>query len=397
MVKWSDCCAYPVVFVGGKQRISRLSIGTLICSGARMSEALVDLIYEAAFIPERWSATLDSMCVYSGSASGSLLVASGMEAPRYKTTALTQAALMAYTTSDEWQQAEAAPLLLSSPPSGFIYYDDLLSDEQLARDSIHRHMTVLGLGKQLMTVIVIPSGEGVVVTQERWLEDGLHDWATIRKLDALRPHLARAGLIAARLGLERARTMVSTLEVIGLPAAVLTRNGRVLAANTLLGQMPETIVPTAFSGVALANEAANALFGQAIDAVLLPGHGPVRSIPVPATAGHSPLIVHVLPLRGAAHDVFSGGASLMVVSAVGKPLPAPDIAMLHGLFDLTPAEAKIAGALCSGKSLKQIAAELNLQFSTARSYLERIFLKTGTNKQSELVALLRDTSLIVPA
>ena len=37
-----------------------------------------------------------------------------------------------------------------------------------------------------------------------------------------------------------------------------------------------------------------------------------------------------------------------------------------------------------------IPAEVSdIKFSTARSYLEQIFLKTGTNQQSQLVALLK--------
>ncbi|RUX78797.1 helix-turn-helix transcriptional regulator, partial [Mesorhizobium sp. M7A.F.Ca.US.005.03.1.1] len=34
-------------------------------------------------------------------------------------------------------------------------------------------------------------------------------------------------------------------------------------------------------------------------------------------------------------------------------------------------------------------AEAGLQFSTVRTYLNRIFRKTGTNQQSQLVALLK--------
>ena len=37
----------------------------------------------------------------------------------------------------------------------------------------------------------------------------------------------------------------------------------------------------------------------------------------------------------------------------------------------------------------------NIQFSTARSYLESIFRKTGTNQQSQLVALLKSTQPLI--
>jgi DNA-binding CsgD family transcriptional regulator len=64
---------------------------------------------------------------------------------------------------------------------------------------------------------------------------------------------------------------------------------------------------------------------------------------------------------------------------------------VRGLFDLTPSEARLAAALVSGRSLKEIAANSNITVKTGRTYLERIFAKTGTRQQSELVALLKNT------
>ncbi|MBZ9883702.1 LuxR C-terminal-related transcriptional regulator [Mesorhizobium sp. CA10] len=62
---------------------------------------------------------------------------------------------------------------------------------------------------------------------------------------------------------------------------------------------------------------------------------------------------------------------------------------MTGLFDLTPAEVNLVTALAKGHSLKAAAAEAGLQFSTVRTYLNRVFRKTGTNQQSQLVALLK--------
>jgi len=59
-----------------------------------------------------------------------------------------------------------------------------------------------------------------------------------------------------------------------------------------------------------------------------------------------------------------------------------------GLFDLTPAEARLAVALSTGQSLKQAAEAQEVKLKTSRSYLERIFAKTGVHQQSELVSLL---------
>lgn len=73
----------------------------------------------------------------------------------------------------------------------------------------------------------------------------------------------------------------------------------------------------------------------------------------------------------------------------------PDLTLLKRLFDLTPAEAKLASALASGGTLKDAAAIQEIRLSTARSYLENIFRKTGTRQQSQLVALLKSAQPLV--
>jgi DNA-binding CsgD family transcriptional regulator len=61
---------------------------------------------------------------------------------------------------------------------------------------------------------------------------------------------------------------------------------------------------------------------------------------------------------------------------------------LKRLYGLTPSEAKIAELLASGTDLPKAAILLNIGLSTVRTHLQRIYGKTDTHHQSELVALL---------
>jgi DNA-binding CsgD family transcriptional regulator len=54
----------------------------------------------------------------------------------------------------------------------------------------------------------------------------------------------------------------------------------------------------------------------------------------------------------------------------------------------SPAEARLGARLGTGHALEDIAADLNISLGTARNQLKSIFSKTGTKRQSELVALL---------
>ena len=120
----------------------------------------------------------------------------------------------------------------------------------------------------------------------------------------------------------------------------------------------------------------------------------VRSIPLTQNGDAAPQALHVVPIRGAAHDVFARTAFLLVVTTFGVTAAAPDLTLLHGLFDLTPREASLAAALATGQTLHEAAAANSIRYSTARTHLEHIFSKTGTSQQSQLVLLLQGTRVI---
>jgi DNA-binding CsgD family transcriptional regulator len=61
---------------------------------------------------------------------------------------------------------------------------------------------------------------------------------------------------------------------------------------------------------------------------------------------------------------------------------------VRGLFGLTPTESKVAIALMQGASLENAAEQLGMRVQTARVHLKRIFGKTETGRQGELIRLL---------
>jgi DNA-binding CsgD family transcriptional regulator len=74
--------------------------------------------------------------------------------------------------------------------------------------------------------------------------------------------------------------------------------------------------------------------------------------------------------------------------------PAPDRASLPGVvrlraeFGLTKAEARLALRLADGSSLASAAQAFNVKLTTIRSQLQQVFAKTGTCRQTELVAMI---------
>ena len=72
---------------------------------------------------------------------------------------------------------------------------------------------------------------------------------------------------------------------------------------------------------------------------------------------------------------------------LSEPAPLPP-AVLQTLYGLTPSEARLAHALAARRKLADAARESGLSATTARTYLKKIFLKTGTSRQAQLVRLL---------
>lgn len=83
--------------------------------------------------------------------------------------------------------------------------------------------------------------------------------------------------------------------------------------------------------------------------------------------------------------------SAIFIKEVRLLLPDQFESYLQSNFDLSRSEAKLATALANGRSLKEISAETGIQINTARTYLDRVFRKTDTHQQSQLVALLRSS------
>jgi DNA-binding CsgD family transcriptional regulator len=351
-----------------------------------MADDLIDRIYEAAFRPEYWTNVLESLGAAANSASGLLVVFDETKPVQYKSTPVIHDVIRAFC-EEHWHISRRASHTLKNPFTGFVSLKEYFPPDLLAADPCRIRRIYAGLDSEVSAAIPMPTGEMVVYSFDKWSRDGAHGKEDIEVLNTFYAHLARAGLMAAHVGLERASATTATLQMIGLPAAVLTRSGRVLSTNALFDGMTSLFIPVAFGRLAIANIGANQLFQNAVEAAVA-AEPIVRSIPIPDAEERGACIVHLVPLRRSAHDVFPGGDLIVAVSSLKKSALVPSPAVLIGLFDLTPAEAKFASSLASGQSIRGASRTVGITESSGRTYLSRIFAKTGTHRQSELVALL---------
>lgn len=346
--------------------------------------ALVDAIYEVAFCPEGWMDVLTDVGAAAGSVSGLLMVFDGPQPLHFRATPIIHD-IIARAATIRGTPNERAAFSLAHPFQGFVAVRDYLPPHILKQG--HGNRLAAGLDSEASAFIPLPTGESVVFSFDRRQSDGPHSAQDFETLNGLYPHLARTALIASRLGLERATTAATTLQVIGLPAAVLTKSGRVLSSNQLFDKMTNLFLPAAFGRLTVADAHAHHLLQEALN----PASRTVRSIPVGEVEGRPTCVLHVLPLRRNAQDIFSGADTLIAVTALKASSGMPSSQLLEGLFDLTASEVAFASALSTGLTVREASRKCGLTESSGRTYLARIFAKTGTHRQSELMALLSST------
>jgi DNA-binding CsgD family transcriptional regulator len=116
-----------------------------------------------------------------------------------------------------------------------------------------------------------------------------------------------------------------------------------------------------------------------------------RGLGVPARrADGGELVLHVLPL-GEAGPLPQAAAAIFVAPAI-HPRPAP-LDAVAALFDLTPAEARVLELIAAGRSAPEAAAALGVQVTAVRTHLLRLYDKTRTRRQADLVALVASFAL----
>jgi DNA-binding CsgD family transcriptional regulator len=350
-------------------------------------ERLVDLVYEAAAEPALWAKAMDDLGRIVGAAGGIILTRRADAWVGWRCSSALEPGTDRYLTGPA-ARSQSTARLMTINHAGFIADQDAFGDpeEYLADAMMTEWGTPAGLHHGAATAIPVSTGDLVVVQVNRRIGEPQFGPEHIRLLDAVRPHLARAGLLAARWRFERLRAAAEALALIGFPALVLDAEGRVVAANSLIESTDSCIVWLSGNRVALIDRDANAMLQRALRLIADPSAASIRSFPA-KIGNQTAMVAHLIPTVGVARDLFDGGYGIFVLTALAKPT-APDASLLKDLFDLTAAEIRVAKGVTEGAALAEIAERHGLSVGTIRSQVKSIFTKTGLKSQSQLAGLL---------
>lgn len=225
-----------------------------------------------------------------------------------------------------------------------------------------------------------------------------YDADDIGLIRALTTHLIRGFRMQRRLAASHAwgRTLEEMLHALPEPALLATSHGKVLfmnaAAEALVRSCDGLAVEAGELRAVRADDTKSLriLMGTAARSSAREGAGFAEPLRISRPSGRDPLEVFISPLVSPVERI-SREPSVVAVLVTG-PLreEATGSFAVASLYDLTPTETRVALALGRGERGKRVCETLNISYNTLKTHARRIYAKTGTRSQSELVRFLAD-------
>ena len=220
------------------------------------------------------------------------------------------------------------------------------------------------------------------------------------EVDLLRkliPHMRRSMQIYRQLREVSACNRVLGEVIDCLPIGVLLANsdGRVFASNRTAQDLFAREAGLGLSAdgqmrlkPAQAERRLLSLIAEAA-AVGLSGEGDSASHMIFERGGQrAPLSLMVFPAGGHRTELMSSEACAAIYVSDPDNRINPSESLLRGLYQLTRAEARLASLLVRGLTVEQAAERLKVTRNTIRTHLKRVFSKTHTKRQADLVSLM---------
>ena len=358
-----------------------IDLPQLEAARARLGDVVVD--------PTMWSEVMEQISAAAG-AIGAVLLEAGAGTFAVRTASISGAVdhyfANGFNTRDV-RVKRGVPLLMRGKP--VIVDQDFLTPEQIRRDPVYTECLFPHQLGWFAAIGIRLNGSLWSLMIQRTLSEGPFDCAQKRILAKLSRPLSEVALLSAAIGRTALTSATSALQEVRLPAVAIDLRGYVLDANSGVDHVFDECFGIKHRRLGAADEKAQQDLDRLFERLCVTGDMddlPAEPILV-RRQKKAPVIIRVLPVPCAARNPFLGARALLTFTTI-EPKPAPNPTALITAFGLTPAEARLASIIAEGLSPEQAAEQLGITKETARSQLKAVFVKTGTHRQGELVALL---------
>lgn len=349
-------------------------------------EELLDRIYESAVVPELWPQVLNDLASLADARGG--LVFSARKTVCWSASGGVHDLFQEYFDDDWFSRCSRRVCSMGAEKPAFFTEHDFWSEDQLRQDPMYRDLFFPhGVGWSAWTGLRMPTGDEIVVSIERPFERGPMEREHVERLNDIRPHLVRSALVAGRLELQRAKGAAEALTRLGLPALLVDARGRVVEANALIEAMPEHISFGANNQIRLADQKAHDRLSTSLAAIEAAPIQASCSMPIRDEEGRACALLHMVPMRRAAHDILGRSYAMLLLTPIGQGRSASP-GLLKTLFNLTPSEIRVATGIARGLSLEQLAQTGGVAMPTVRTQFSSVLEKTGCKRQADIAALL---------
>jgi DNA-binding CsgD family transcriptional regulator/PAS domain-containing protein len=371
------------------------------------AESLLAEIYDAVSLENGWSSALDAviraldgdsgcLCWKSSTASPLADIASvGLDVPEY---------LNRYREEVERLNIPFYNLFRNRPVGDLVAFGVRAFDDDYKRSTFFNEWAK-------------PLGFGDVVGCHLVREQSLYCWFSLRRdyrkgpfpADKLAlgrslvPHLTRSLKIWARLRSARRAnsSLAAALDLLSYSVIIVDAEARILHANRSAERLlsgrdalegfrgrlrcryhdqDKVLRKAVHDASRMTNLSPSARVDRAV--VLQKDDGNRLSIQ----------LAPITPSSGWGAVAPPGSAVALFVSDGDTVKSRPLVAFAAG-YGLTRMESRVLAEIVTGQGLPHVAETLQIGGTTARSHLQKIFLKTGTVKQAELVRLFLDQTV----
>ena len=219
----------------------------------------------------------------------------------------------------------------------------------------------------------------------------------IQLVEAVIPHLSRALQVTNAIGAIKLERELYAATLDGLSVGVILTDGR--GKPIRLNRAAEEMI-AGHDGLAIRagrlaadmadeNRALERLVGQAVGAGRAESFQRGGACRISRPSGALPWLVQVTPCgdsRVRSIAPLAPACVILVRDAMRGRSGGSD--QLRQIFALTGQESKVALGVAEGRGLAEVAQIMGLSALTVRNHLQRVFAKTGTNRQAELARLV---------
>jgi DNA-binding CsgD family transcriptional regulator len=243
--------------------------------------------------------------------------------------------------------------------------------------------------------ILMDEARGSYISAQRQRSVGSFTDGNEQLLTLLLPHLQTAMRVHHRVSVLETRLLRANSALDELRDAVILADSkaRVLFANRRAEELlkEEDGLSLSLDGLRAGTVPETTELRQLIynaARVFEPGAAPSTGLlSLMRRGGKNPLQLFVAPLPPSAVGERAHPTAAIFVTAM-EWHEAPQPAVFEELLGLTPAEARLAAALASGKSIQEYTHESGVMISTTRTHIKRMYSKLGVTRQGDFMRIL---------